>query len=91
MLGARLMSDPNKATDGAAQRLRIIEALRHRPQTSYDLRQAGCYQCPTRVFELRHEGFEILTSRVVVIDAEGFEHRRIALYELVAEPARGVA
>ena len=85
------MSDPNKATGGAAQRLRIIEALRHRPQTSYDLRRAGCYQCPTRVFELRREGFEILTSRVVVTDAEGFEHRGIALYELVAEPARGVA
>ena len=82
------MSDPNKATDGAAQRLRIIEALRHRPQTSYDLRRAGCYQCPTRVFELRREGFKILTSRVVVTDADGFEHRLVALYELVAEPAR---
>lgn len=83
------MSDPNKATDGAAQRLRILEALRRRPQTSYDLRRAGCYQCPTRVFELRHEGFEIKTSRVIVIDGDGFEHRQIALYELIAEPVQG--
>jgi len=80
-----------KATDGAAQRQRILEALRLRPHTSYDLRRAGCYQCPTRVFELRHEGFEIKTSRVVIVDRDGFEHRGVALYELVTEPARGAA
>jgi len=81
----------NKATDGAAQRQRILEALRLRPHTSYDLRRAGCYQCPARVFELRHEGFEIKTSRVVIVDRDGYEHPRCALYELVAEPVRGTA
>lgn len=83
------MTDPNKATDGSAQRQRILEALRRGPKTSYDLRRAGCYQCPTRVFELRLRGYEITTSRVIVIDGNGYEHRQIALYELVAEPARG--
>lgn len=81
----------NKSTDGEAQRQRIVEALRRRPQTSYDLRRAGCYQCPTRVFELRQRGYDIATSRVVVIDADGFEHRQIALYELIAEPEGGGA
>lgn len=85
------MFDPKKATDGAAQRLRILEALRRRPHTSYDLRQAGCYQCPTRVFELRRQGYEITTSRVTVTDSEGFRHLGIALYELVAEPAQGAS
>ena len=85
------MSDTNKSTDGGAQRHRIIEALRRRPQTSYDLRRAGCYQCPTRVFELRNLGYEIETRRVVVVDADGFEHCRVALYSLAAEPKGGAA
>ena len=77
------MTDPNKSTSGEAQRHRIIEALLRRPQTSYDLRRMGCYQCPTRVFELRQLGYEIETSRVVVVDADGFQHGGVALYSLV--------
>ena len=76
------MTDPNKSTAGEDQRQRIIDALHRRPQTSYDLRRIGCYQCPTRVFELRQLGYEIETSRVVVVDADGFRHGGVALYSL---------
>ncbi len=42
-----------KSTATEAQRKRVIEALRLRPQTSYDLRRLGIYQAPARVKELR--------------------------------------
>ena len=45
------MDSKSTATD--AQRERIIEALRIRPHTSYDLRRLGIYQAPARVKELR--------------------------------------
>ena len=47
----------DKSTAGAAQRKRIVQLLRTRPHTSYELRRAGCYQDPARVFELRNTGF----------------------------------
>lgn len=71
-----------KSTAGAAQR--------KRPHTSYELRRAGCYQAPTRVFELRGAGFDIQTTRVSVIDSDSFSHVGVALYALVAEPTGSV-
>lgn len=65
-----------------AQRERILRALSLRPHNSYELRRAGCYQCPTRVLELRRAGYTIETTRVTVVDEDGFEHPRIALYSL---------
>lgn len=77
-----------KSTHSEAQRQRIVEALRRRPQTSYDLRRIGCYQAPARVKELRDRfGFEIQTSRVTLVDRDGYSHQRAALYSLVREPA----
>lgn len=75
------MSD-RKSTASADQRLRILNLLRNRPHNCYELRRAGCFQAPTRIFELRHQGFNIETTRVVVIDAEGFTHQGVALYTL---------
>jgi hypothetical protein len=59
---ARLkFSDKSTATE--AQRERIVQALRRRPQTSYDLRRMGCYQAPARVKELRDRfGYVIETT-----------------------------
>lgn len=71
-----------KSTAGEAQRQRILEALRIKPRTSYDLRRIGCYQCPTRIKELRAKGWNISTARVTLIDAEGYLHPRCALYSL---------
>lgn len=71
------------STSAEAQRFRILDALRSGPQTSYDLRRMGCYQCPTRVFELRRAGHPITTTRVTLVDSDGYSHRGVALYELL--------
>ena len=76
--------DKSTATD--AQRHRIIEALRLRPQTSYDLRRLGIYQAPARIKELRDKGYHITTDPVVIVDRDGYHHARVALYTLVSEP-----
>ena len=80
----------DKSTATEAQRHRIIEALRLRPQTSYDLRRLGIYQAPTRIKELRDRGYHITTDPVVVVDRDGYHHARVALYSLVSEPEKGL-
>lgn len=67
---------------------RILEALRTRGQTSYDLRRLGIYQAPARIKELRDKGYAITTDPVVIVDADGFRHARVALYSLIAEPEK---
>ena len=70
---------PHVSTTGEAQRQRI------------DFRRAGIMQSQTRIFELRALGYDIPTvSRVTIYDDQGFPHRGVAVYELVAEPAQGV-
>jgi hypothetical protein len=77
-----------KSTHSEAQRQRIVEALRNRPQTSYDLRRLGCYQAPARVKELRDRlGYVITTDRITLVDRDGYSHPRAALYTLVSEPS----
>ncbi|VTU35466.1 hypothetical protein RA8CHR_05225 [Variovorax sp. RA8] len=77
----------DESTETEAQRERIVQALRRRPQTSYDLRRMGCYQAPARVKELRDRfGFVIETTRITLVDRDGFSHPRAALYTLVSEP-----
>ncbi|CAM3794047.1 helix-turn-helix protein [Kerstersia gyiorum] len=71
-----------KSSASESQRQRIIKALLLRPHTSYELRKLGCYQCPTRISELRRLGFNISTERVSIWDDEGFPHDGIALYTL---------
>jgi hypothetical protein len=76
-----------KSTHSEAQRQRILEALRRRPQTSYDLRRIGCYQAPARIKELRDRfGYVIQTDRVTLVDRDGYLHPRAARYSLVSEP-----
>jgi len=76
-----------KSTHSQAQRARIIEALRRRPQTTEDLRKLGIFQAPARVKELRDRyGFEIETTRVTLVDREGYLHPGAALYTLLSEP-----
>lgn len=80
----------SKSTATSEQYKRIVEALRMRPQTSYDLRRLGIYQAATRIKELRdRHGYSITTDPVVIVDRDGYRHARVALYTLVAEPAEG--
>jgi len=77
----------SKSTATRDQYKRIVEALRMRPQTSYDLRRLGIYQAPARIKELRdRHGYSITTDPVVIVDRDGYHHARVALYTLVSEP-----
>ncbi|RZL68772.1 MAG: hypothetical protein EOP77_00160 [Variovorax sp.] len=70
-----------------AQRQRILDALRRRPQTTEDLRSIGIFQAPARIKELRDRyQFDIQTVRVTVVDRESYAHPRAALYVLHGEP-----
>lgn len=74
------------STTSEAQRQRTIDALRVRPQTTYDLRRMGIYQAPARIKELRDRGYDIETQLVDLYDRDGYLHPRCALYELIGEP-----
>ena len=81
---------PHVSTTGEAQRQRIVEMLQTGPKHTLDFRRAGIMQSQTRIFELRALGYDIPTvSRVTIYDDQGFPHRGVAVYELVAEPAQG--
>ena len=68
----------SKSTGTDAQRERIVEALRLRPHTSYDLRRLGIYQAPARVKELRDRfGYGITTDPVVIVDRDGYRGGRL--------------
>lgn len=72
-----------KSTRTEAQRQRILDALRRRPHSTEDLRYLGIFQAATRIKELRDRfGFSITTSRITVVDREGYSHPRAALYSL---------
>lgn len=75
-----------KSTATEAQRDRILAALRRRPQTTCDLRQLGAFQCATRIKELRELGHRIITTRVTLVDPDGWTHPRAAIYSLL-QPA----
>lgn len=73
-----------KSTASEAQRERILNALARGPKTSYDLRRLGCYQAPARIKELRDRfGYDITTTRVTLVDRDGYTHPRAALYSLI--------
>lgn len=75
-----------RSTATEAQRDRILEALRRRPQTTSDLRQIGIFQAATRIKELRDQfGYRIDTARVTLVDPDGFTHVGAAHYSLINE------
>lgn len=75
--------------NGEAQRQRILEMLRPSQKHTLDFRRAGIMQSQTRIFELRAQGYDIPTvGRVTVFDDQGYPHRGVAVYALVAEPVR---
>ena len=73
------------STATEAQMHRILELLRVRPQTSYDLIRAGIYRPPSRIHDLRERGHHIETTRVTLTDRDGFQHRNCARYKLISE------
>lgn len=80
----------SKSTATEAQRVRILDALRISPKTTYDLRRMGCYQAPARIIELRRMGYDIETELVALYDRDGYLHPRCARYHLRGEPLEGL-
>jgi hypothetical protein len=66
----------------AEQREFLLSTLAVSGRSSYWFRNNGCYQVPTRVFELRKLGHDIRTSLVTIVDADGWSHPRCAFYEI---------
>lgn len=82
----------NDSSTGEAHRRRALEMLKTGPKHTLDFRRAGIMQSQTRIHELRRLGYDIPTvGRVTIHDDQGYPHRGVALYELVAEPVQGVA
>jgi hypothetical protein len=83
---------PRISTSGEAQRQRILEMLRPGQKHTLDFRRAGIMQSQTRIFELRELGYDIPTvGRVTVFDDQGYPHRGVAVYALVAEAVQEVS
>lgn len=79
------------STTTEAQRARILEMLRADDKHTLDFRRAGVMQSQTRIFELRARGYDISTvGRVTIIDDQGYPHRGVAVYALIAEPVQEV-
>ncbi|RYH30184.1 MAG: hypothetical protein EON54_22010 [Alcaligenaceae bacterium] len=77
----------SRSTTAAAQRGRVLAALQTGPKTTHDLRCLGIYQCPARIKELRDVcGFTIETTRVTLVDRDGYSHARAGLYTLISDP-----
>lgn len=76
----------SRSTSTAAQEARILAALRTGSKTTDDLRALGGYQASARIFGLRRRGFEIATELFDGYAADGYSHRRMARYTLLAEP-----
>lgn len=68
--------------DRKAQHQIILKALRTGAKTTDQLRALGCFQAPTRIFELREQGYSIDTDLVTAWAADGRPHPRMALYTL---------
>jgi hypothetical protein len=82
---------PHISTTGTAQRQRILEMLRAGQKTTLDFRRAGAMQSQTRIHELRARGYDIATvGRVTIIDDQGYPHRGVAVYALIAEQVQEV-
>jgi hypothetical protein len=70
-----------------AQRVRLLEALRKAPVTTFEARDVLSVTHPaSRVQELRDTGYKIFTGKVFAQDAAGVWHGGVARYVLLAEP-----
>jgi Helix-turn-helix domain len=71
-----------KSTRLAAQYRRTLSELLSGPKNTIQLRRAGIMQPASRIKEMReNHGIDVNRIELIsVFDAEGFEHRRVAVY-----------
>lgn len=70
----------------AAQRDFILKALRNSSKHTYWFRGQGCSHPAARVMELIDQGYQIASDRITAVDSDGYTHRGVAMYTLIAEP-----
>jgi hypothetical protein len=76
-------------TSTQAQRIRLLDVLRHRSITTIDARRDLNVMHPAmRVRELRDLGHNIVTRLVDLPDDQGRLHHRVALYSLISGGAK---
>lgn len=83
---ARAIASKSTATE--AQTAKLLALLEIRPRHTYELRQLGISHPAGRVQNLEEEGCVIGSSRITVVDENGFTHPGVALYELISRPAK---
>lgn len=65
----------------------LVRALRHGPLTTGQCRtKLGIGMPATRVWELKHKGFDIRTETIKVKTRRPGQKARIAKYHLISEP-----
>lgn len=74
----------SKSTATEVQHARILALLALHPCTTEELTKAGIFRAAARIGELRRMGHDILTTRIQLIDRDGFTHHGVALYSLEA-------
>jgi len=74
---------PCQSTTAAAQRRRILEHLKYDTLTTLQARSMGIMHPGMRVFELRKQGYRIITETVNEYCPGGVRHR-VARYRLEA-------
>ena len=81
-----ILSHESKSTATEVQMAKLLVRLRTRPHHTYELRKCGISHPAGRVLNLVERGFLIESARVTSVDSDGFTHRGVALYSLIAEP-----
>lgn len=72
-------------TSTSAQRKRLLEALQQGAvSTLYAREQLNIMAPAPRIKELRQQGHQIHTARITTHDGNGFKHRNVARYVLIA-------
>lgn len=83
------MNNPilSRSTATEAQLAKLIALLRQGSRHTHELRRLGISHPAGRVRDLKGRGFQIDSSRCVTVDSDGFTHRQVARYSLLAEPS----
>ena len=89
---------PNKAspekshlqnTSISAQNARLVARMEQGSIDTFTImRELNICRPGARVCDLRNAGLNIITNRIVLTDEWGRTHRGVAMYTLIAKPAR---
>lgn len=81
-----------KNTTVSAQIKRLVERLRVEPVDTFTvMRELNICRPGARICDLRNCGYKIHTARIRLTDEWGRNHKGVARYTLISEPAEGRA